>query len=443
MKDQSGLTLIEIMIALLIASVALSGILYMISSASLLASQSKANKEASQIAASEMERIRNMDFDAIGFPDATENEPLGILPRTTTKTTEITTYYIRYEIQWVNDPDTASETRDYKRVRIVVTWQKPSRGSYSLVSFISQAARRAPGRVVVPPPPEIVIPPTPQPGSLVKGTGVPITVRVNEPSMLFSAIEVRIGNNLAGDKLLVQPPSSYKEFTYLWDTTQFEDGRYEISAYAYEARGGTSYRSWYYIVDNSPPTDSPVLRLLSAGINSVELSWTTIKDGYETVPTYEFRFRDLYRGTTQTATATLTGADTELSEVTRSFAVSPWGLHAVTVRGLSYGSYGPWSNEIRAATRLQLNIKYTEQKNEGIADLYWTQKPANVTLIRFEVVRRRNNTETIIATITNPDVYTYRDTFKKQDRSEYSYKVRAFFTYEGSSYMIDSEWVKP
>mgnify|MGYP000738612026 CR=1 FL=1 len=440
MKKEAGFTLIEVMIAILLASVTLSGLLYLISSTAILTSQAKVSKEAAALAAKEAERLRNLDFDAIGFPDATGNEPYGILQRELTTQTALTTYELRYEIEWINDPNTTNETHDYKKVRIIVSWKKPRPGRYYLVTYISQASRRAPGRIIVPPPPELIVPPSPPAYSVVRGS-IPIVVRIDEPTMLFSALEIRIGNNLAGQKVNIQPPSSSKEITYYWDTTLFEDGRYEITALAYEARGGTSYRNWYYYVDNSPPNESPQLNLVSVGVNDAVLSWTTIKDGYETVQTYEFRLYDYYRNESIVTTITLGPSESNLNEVTRTLSVlSPWGFYSISTRGFSYGSYGPSSNAVEARTKLELTYVVSISGANANITLNWTRKPAQVDVSKYQVWRRTNTQDVLIAEIFNPLQSSYSFTVRKHSLP-LVLKVKAFFNYSGNNYVNESDYV--
>lgn len=440
MKKEAGFTLIEVMIAILIASVALSGILYLISSTAILASQAKISKEAAALAAKEAERLRNLNFDAIGFPDASGNEPYGFLPREITTQTALAVYTVKYEIEWVDDPNTENEAHDYKKVRIIVFWDKPRPGRYSLITYISQAARRSPGKIIVPPPPELVIPPSPPAYSIVWGS-IPIVVRIDEPSMLFSALEIRIGNNLAGQKVNIQPPSSSKEITYYWDTTLFPDGRYEITALAYEARGGTSYRSWYYYVDNSPPTEAPLLRLVSAEVKEAAVTWTTIKDGYETVQTYEFMLYDYYRNETIITTVTLGPSESNLSEVTRTLDVlNPWGFYSISTRGYSYGKYGPYSNNIEAKTRLLLTYSLNKTGVKANITLNWNEKPANVNVSKYEIISKTDTGEIVYDEIYDPLQSSYVFTVRKHDLP-LTLKVRAYFSYSGENQVIESDYV--
>lgn len=426
-EKYSGFTLIDVMIAVLISAVAISGLVFLIGTTGLLATSSRASKQAAEIASSEIERIRNMDFDSIGFPDATGNEPSGILPRQTTRQVGGITYTIKYEIVWVDDPNTVI-SNDYKKVRVIVNWSTPRPGKYSLVSYVSQASRRAPGRIIVPPPPELVSPPSPSPDSIVSGE-VPIYIRVSEPNMLFSAIEIRIGGGVISEKRQIEPLNSYAELTYYWNTEDFSDGRYEISAFAYEARGGTNYRTWYYIVDNSPPTQTPNLLLRDVKADSVTAYWTTIYDGYEKVAIYEFSINS----TNTSNVIPYTLLPTELSETTVSRVINlqPWTIYSIYVRGLSYGKYSPKSPTRFVLTKIKLNV--SRQGNSAV--LSWTAKPAWSIADKYEIWKKVGTSETLIGTVASS---TNTFTVSKGYSSGVSYKVKAMI---GPFLHNESDWV--
>ncbi len=434
LKQESAFTLVEVLIAALIASVALSGLVYLVGSISNLSMQAKANQIAAQIAAAEVERIRTMDFDLIGFKTPGENEPSGIFDREVTTQSGTIAMKIKYSISWVDDPNTPVNN-DYKRIGIELRWDRPKPGRYSVATLVSHASKRSPGKIIIPPPPELLVPPSPSPDSRIYGT-VPISISISENSMLFSALEVRIGNNLAGRLDQIQPHSSSAQMTYYWDTTLFPDGRYEIQAFAYEARGGTSSRSWYYIVDNSAPTETPVLYFVSAGKDSSTFKWTIINDGLDRVSSYQFKYWGISPSfDISTLTATV---DLDISEVTQEYAqreikgLLPWSFYWAYCRGVSYEKYSPQSNWISFKTKINLTV--TRSGKDAI--LKWTPAPSWESITKYQVWKKTSTGETIVADNLSPSLIQY--TVSKGWANGVAYKVKAW---SNSTLKNESDWV--
>jgi hypothetical protein len=243
--------------------------------------------------------------------------------------------------------------------------------------------------------------------------------------MLFSAIEIRIGGGLISERRQIEPHASYAELTYYWNTENYSDGRYEVSAFAYEARGGTNYRTWFYIVDNSPPTQTPNLLITDVLAESAVAYWTTISDGHEKVPTYLF--------TVNSDTISYTLSPTELSETTvsRVLSLQPWTMYGIYVRGVSYGKLSPASPTRWIKTKIKLIV--SKQGNNAV--LTWTPKPGWSPATVFEIWKKTGTNETVIGTLT-ADENTY--TVSKGYSTGISYKVRAMM---GSILLNQSDWV--
>lgn len=388
--SQRGMSLIEVMIATIIVALALTSLVVFIGATGMLTTSNKASATAATLAHQEMERIRNLNFDDIGLKDAAGNEPLGVLDRHVTTTVAGIQYSLSYEIEWVDAPETDSTSEDYKQVTVMVSWSKPKPGSYRTTSLISKASQRAPGRIIVPPPPEFILPPTPMPDEVVYGD-VAFQLSINEPQYLFSALEIRIGGGLDGIKQNIQPPSSSAMIVFNWDSTLYEDGRYEVQGIAYEARGGISERSFYIYVDNTAPTETPTLYVDEdfIGPSRARVYWTLIHDGNEIVYDYylvqsspDSNIIHVYPDPTD---PTVEFDESSCSKILEE--LSPWTEYVFTVKGLSHGDYSPLSNAVTFKTKIALSYITFKDKGRQYVQLYWTPAPNPDELSRFDIFK--------------------------------------------------------
>lgn len=92
----------------------------------LVSSVSKARATATSIAASQMEYVRSLSYDAVGTIGGI---PPGVIPQYATTTHNGIDYVTRTQIQYVDDPadgtganDVTQITTDYKRVKVAVTY---------------------------------------------------------------------------------------------------------------------------------------------------------------------------------------------------------------------------------------------------------------------------------------------------------------------------------
>lgn len=375
---EKGMSIIEVMVAVFLVFMALSSLVVLLGEAGRLNLNSKANQLGSTLAHQKMEWLKNLEFSNIGFLIPEEGEPAGVLPRYETTTIGNFEFRVDYEIEWIDAPETESTIEDYKKVTVTVSWQKPLRGSTKVASYISQAQRRSPGTIINPPPPDIISPPTPAPDSEVQDI-VPIQIGINAPGYLFNAIEVRIGGGVDGRKDTVHPPGESCSMLFNWDTSSFEDGKYEILAIVYEARGGTGSRSWYYFINNAPPTVPPTLEVIPGSIetNSASLKWNLVYDGNEKILSY-----NLYRTlpSNQLIEIRPETGDSSVSYaedyVTKSFSdLSPWTHYSFYVKGYSHGDETPASNNVSFTTRIKLEASSVKVAGKYRVTLSWTSAP--------------------------------------------------------------------
>lgn len=419
---EKGMSFVEVMMAVFLVFMALTSLVVLLGEVGRLNLNSRANQLGSTLAHEKMEWIKNLEFDKIGFVNPKENEPLGILPRYETTRIGAIEFRIDYEIEWVDAPETENTVFDYKKVAVTVSWQKPLRGAAKVTSLISQAQRRTPGAIITPPPPDIISPPTPPPDSEVEDI-VPIQVGINAPGYLFNAIEIRIGGGIGGRKDIVQPPSDSCSILFNWDTTGFQDGKYEIQAIVYEARGGTNSRSWYYFVNNQPPTVAPTLELVpgSVTVDMASLQWNIVYDGNEKILSY-----NLYQvlPTNQVIEIRPGISDRSVSYgedyVRKTLSkLSPWTLYRFYVKGYSHGDETPPSNTVDFITKIKLAASSVKVGGRYYVTLTWTSAPNPSQISSIRIYKKVNYGSW--QTTTRPYGTSWKDpsSYKKNDFVQY------------------------
>lgn len=124
---KKGLTIIEVMVAILIISLAFLAMMRMFSVATMLGHQGDNLSVALSLARTRVEEVRNIDYDdlEVGETDVSLTPP-PIPP----ETHQIT------KVEWVNDPDGSGN--DYKKVTVTITWYEYNRtATLSLVTYVS------------------------------------------------------------------------------------------------------------------------------------------------------------------------------------------------------------------------------------------------------------------------------------------------------------------
>lgn len=424
LKLETGMSFIEVMIATVLIVIVLTALVVTIGATGVLNLNSKATQIGTTLIHDRLEYLRNLDFDKIGYTDAQSGEPSGIIQRTETTQIASIQFTIDYDISWVDLSETSDTALDYKKIKIKVSWNNPSPGSVESATIISQASRRSPGKIIKPPAPEIITPPTPSPNSIISGT-IGIQIEEDTTSYSFSDLEIRIGGGLAGNKKSFQPPQTSCMMTYNWDTTGFEDGKYGVEALAYEVRGGTSSRSWYYFVNNSAPTETPVLEVKTGTItkDSATLEWTLIKDGNETIEKYILvqSYPEVREITVvpDPDDPTVNFTETKASKILQSLL--PWTTYTYSCKGESHGDYSPLSNIVEFTTKINLSAGTSKDKNYYKVDLSWTPAPNPEALIAIDVYRDGNKVASL-----NPSVSTWSDphNYSKWDKPNYQVKAK-------------------
>ncbi len=397
---EGGMSFVEVLLAMFFVYLAFSGLLLVIGAASQSTMTAQNQSRATVIATQRIEELRSWDFDDIGFLSPIGTEPAGRLPRQETTTIGESQYTIDYTVSWVDIPETSSEDQDYKYVRVTVTWTTPTRGAVSAVGYLSHAGRRAPGFIPIPPAPTIESP-SPAPDSTVAGNVyLDIACDGRSGGFFFSSLQLRIGGGVDGRSDTYAPPVDYARLSgtspgvFVWDTTLFEDGKYQVEAIVFEARGGSNSRTWYYYVNNHEPTTAPTLAVDEIGATYAWLSWNYVKDGNETIQQYEIErtvptppaftqvVNDPFDPTVQYGEST----------VRKRLTLSPWTYYTFQVRGVSHGNKTPASNGVSFWTKIRLQqTSEVKVKNKGKnyyqIGLAWTAPPASGLVSNYQVWR--------------------------------------------------------
>lgn len=379
--NQKGLSMIEILIATIVMFLALSILMTVMGVAGTIAFNARVMDRATFLANQQIEYIRSLKFDQIGYRDAQTGhpkyEPAGILPRQETTVVAGVQFEVTYSISWVDDPKDGLKDgqnannpqdedyydgalgrynwQDYKRVRVGVSWQRPRPSSYALVTNVA-------GLKEFGVPPLVYFTTDTLPNhSIVSGTvriGV-IGMQSTTAGAAISNVGLEIGGGILVFNELVSPPQPQATAYFNWATTATPDGLYEVRGIARDSQGLEASLSYFYIVNNHPPEGAPTLISIETTDSSarvVKLTFTTIKDGQDWVSEYQARAQTA-SGTSYT---TITVSNPQEGTVTGFFAgLSPWTTYNFSLRGSSYGDFSNWSNSLTATTLMELSWSLT------------------------------------------------------------------------------------
>lgn len=126
-NSQKGLSLIELVVAIAIFSIAFFGLFGVLNSSMAVIAKNKARLGAMALAEEQIEYARSLPFASVG---AINGNPVGILPQNETISLNGITYQRRNAIFWIDDPADGSallgneqlSSMDYKRIKVEVSW---------------------------------------------------------------------------------------------------------------------------------------------------------------------------------------------------------------------------------------------------------------------------------------------------------------------------------
>ncbi len=397
--NQKGLSMVEILIATLVMFLALSILMTVMGVAGTIAYNARVMDRATFLANQQIEYIRSLPFDRIGYRDAQTGfpnyEPSGILPRQETTIVAGIQFQVTYLISWVDDPkdgqrdgqnadDPQDEDyynnslahfnwQDYKKVRVEVSWQRPRPSSYAVVTNIAGIKEFA-----VPPLVYFTTDTLPN-NSIVSGPTVTIGVigmQNTTAGAPISNIGLEIGGGILVFNELVSPPQPQATAYFIWDTTTATpDGLYEVRGIARDSQGLEASISYFYIVNNHPPEGSPSLVSIETTDSSariVKITFTTIKDGRDWVSQYQ-AWAQAGLGNSFT---TITVPNPQEGTVTVFLSgLSPWTTYTYSLRGYSYGDYSNWGNSLNITTLMELSWQVVKIKADPAVVLTWQNGP--------------------------------------------------------------------
>ncbi len=306
-RNDKGVTLVEISIATFIMSLSLLAIIGLFVSAVKAATMAKNHTIATEFANKKVEEIRGLAYEKIGIVGGTGGTPAGELPpsedATLTGNIPVT---ITYNVVWVDDPKdgTGSEDTnvyDYKRLTMVITWDKDD-GSANLTVTTNIREKE---HETAPPVIEWDYE-SPYNMQVIYGT-VLLKATAEDSDGTIDTISFycsgrRISNH---GPFGISPATASSN----WDTTalitadestenagqpKYPDGIREIRTEAYDNLGKNDFRVRYVIIDNYPPFFENPSTTLSTGFStntSIALNWTLARDGTDSSHKYNIYFK--------------------------------------------------------------------------------------------------------------------------------------------------------
>jgi Tfp pilus assembly protein PilV len=136
--DDSGVTLIELVMASSILFIAAMGVITALGFAAASSQQSALRSRALNLANERIEKARDIPYDNVGvvYEDGTYGDPPGNIPAV--QVTPDGVFLVETQVDWSVDATTGRA--EYKNMRITVSWQNPRPGSVSIASALYGAS---------------------------------------------------------------------------------------------------------------------------------------------------------------------------------------------------------------------------------------------------------------------------------------------------------------
>jgi hypothetical protein len=130
--DDSGVTLIELVMASAILFIAAIGVITALGFAATSSQQSTMRARALNLANERLEKARDIPYDNVGvvYEDGTYGDPAGNIPAVEV----VGDFLVETQVDW--SVDATSGRAEYKNMRIAISWQNPRSGTLSIASAI-------------------------------------------------------------------------------------------------------------------------------------------------------------------------------------------------------------------------------------------------------------------------------------------------------------------
>jgi hypothetical protein len=303
LRDESGMTLLELLIASLILFFAIAAVMSLIIVSTSMSVFAKQRNLVNNAAASYTEYVRQLPYTAVGVQGT--SVPGSLTAETTTSVGGFQVS-VRPAVSWVNDP-LISGTKDYKKLVIVVRASPPEDGRVVEQTFTTYVRRNDPLQAVGfaagqrTPLVNFVDAGTPAADQVVWGSSTRVTcaaqvradgAALTNVSMFVDAADLT-GSNISptpqtfGVAKWINIAAESGTFFCDWDTTARDalgnliapDGFRTLKALAQDNIGGTSYKVRRVIVDNSAPATPTNVAASVVSSNTTNLSWEPALDG--------------------------------------------------------------------------------------------------------------------------------------------------------------------
>ena len=306
-RDDSGFTIVEIMMAIVILLIALTGVMSLMMANTYMNVSAKEKASLINEANSYIERVRKMNYNDIGTSSST---PVGALaPYTVTSNGYVIT--VTPTVSPMTDDHIVNTSNVpivgvLKRLSIVITAHRVGTTgpivTYSTEAIIKKTDSGVNVAAQLPDISPTSV--TPAADDVIYGTAVPIgaIANANGSGVTLSSVNFYCDGvpmvNQSGN--LAQWPltsASYTASGFLWDTTAVNedgialsaDGSHTIKLEAWDSNGRQAWYQFTVIVDNSPPVWPTDGWITAAPVSStsMNLAWSSVYDGNSPVHHYE------------------------------------------------------------------------------------------------------------------------------------------------------------
>jgi len=306
-RDDSGFTIIEILMAIVILLIALTGVMSLMMANTYMNVSAKEKSSLINEANSYIERVRKMSYAEIG---TSSSVPAGLLaPYTVTSNGYVIT--VTPTVTAVTDDHIVNSSNVpivgvLKRLTIVITAHRVGTTgpiiTYSTEAIIKKTDSGVNVAAQLPDISPTNV--TPAADDVVYGTAVPIGAIANANGIGVTLSSVNFycdgAPMVSQSGSLAQWPltsASYTTSGFLWDTTAVNedgialsaDGSHTIKLEAWDSNGRQAWYQFSVVVDNSPPVWPTDGWITAAPVNStsMNLAWSSVYDGNAPVHHYE------------------------------------------------------------------------------------------------------------------------------------------------------------